>query len=355
MILNNNSKTFIIAEIGVNHNGSIENAKKLILAAKKSGADAVKFQNFKAELLVTKKAPMADYQIKNTNSKKTQYNLLKKLELSHENYKYLINFSKKNKIKFLTSIFDEKSLEYVKKKLKINLIKIPSGELNNFLMLSKINLKKEKIILSTGMSNIHEIMNAINIISKNKIYSKSRNKILINNKNFKKIKNKLFLLHCVTDYPVKNQYANLSAIQTLSNNFQLTIGYSDHTLGKIAPVAAVAYGAKIIEKHFTLNKKDLGPDHKASLEPEEFKSMVKNIRIIEKMRGNGLKKLEKCEFKNIKIARKSLVAKKNIKKNQVFTIFNLTTKRPGTGKPASLFFKYLGKKSKKNYLKDELI
>jgi len=355
MIFNNNSKTFIIAEIGVNHNGSIKNAKRLILAAKKAGADAVKFQNFKANRLVTHKAPMANYQMKNTKSKKSQLKLLKKLELNYEDYKDLINFSKKNKIKFLTSPFDEKSYEFVKKKLKLNLIKIPSGELNNYLMLSKINLDKEKIILSTGMANKKEILDAVNTISKKKIYTLNKNNIVKNKKNLKKIKDRLFLLHCVTDYPVQSHYANLSAINTLSKNFGLTMGYSDHTLGKIAPIAAIAYGAKIIEKHFTLNKNDIGPDHKASLEPLEFGLMVEEIRTLEKMRGNGIKKLEKCESKNIKIARKSLVAKKKIKKNEIFTLSNLTTKRPGTGKSASLFFKFIGKKSIKNYSEDDLI
>ena len=356
MTLNFKNKTFIIAEIGVNHNGSLAIAKKLILAGKKAGADAVKFQNFTAEKLVTINARKAPYQIKNTKNNNTQFKMLKKLELKKSYYFELIRFCKSNKIEFLSSVFDSESIDFLQKNLKVKKIKIPSGEITNSILLDKIKLKNYNVILSTGMSNMKEIVNAINIISKRQIYKVISNKIVIvNNMYLNYIRKKLIVMHCVTDYPVIDQYANLQCINTLQNKLKLNIGYSDHTKGIIAPIIAVSKGAKIIEKHFTLNKKMSGPDHAASLDPKEFEEMVKNIRKFELMNGDGKKTLFECEKINKKIARKSLVANKYIKKGDKFTKKNLTTKRPGSGICSSNFFNYLNKKSKKNYKPDDLI
>ena len=351
-----NNKVFIIAEIGVNHNGKLSIAKKLIMAAKKSGADAVKFQNFTAEKLVTKNAKKAPYQIKNTKNNNSQFKMLKKLELKKENYFELSKFCKYHKIQFLSSVFDSESISFLDKKLKMKKIKIPSGEITNFLLLKKLNLMKYNVILSTGMSDMREIINSINLIAKKNIY-KIRNNVvsIINNKELHKIKKKLTIMHCVTDYPVEDEYSNLECINSLQKDLKLDVGYSDHTRGVIAPLIAVSKGAKLIEKHFTLSKKMCGPDHSASLTPNEFKVMVSNIRKFEIMNGFGIKRLFDCEKINKKIARKSIVAKKKINKGEKFTYENITTKRPGTGICASKINIYINNKSKKNYKIDDLI
>ena len=355
MILNKN-QTYIIAEAGVNHNGDMRLARKLILSAKKCGANAIKFQNFSAENLVTKSAKKAPYQIKNTKNNNSQFLMLKKLQLKKKNYFELIKLCKKEKIDFLSSVFDEYSIDFLYKDLKINTIKIPSGEINNYLILNGLNIKKHKILLSTGMSDFKDISYALNTISKRKVYSVKNNNVkILNQRNHKKIKSKIILLHCITDYPVKDKFANLECITNLKNQFKLEVGYSDHTLGIAAPLFAVSRGALVIEKHFTLDKKMKGPDHLASLSPTEFKHMVNDIRRLENMKGNGVKKLEQCEIKNVKVVRKSLVAKKNILKGEKFTLLNLTAKRPGYGLPASKIVNYLGKRAKKNYQTDDLI
>ena len=356
MIYNLKNKIFIIAEIGVNHNGNLSLAKKLILAAKKSGADAVKFQNFTAEKLVTKDAKKAPYQAKNTKNNKSQLDMLKKLELKKDYYYELLKFCKSKKIKFLSSVFDNERIVFLKNELKINTIKIPSGEITNPLILDRLNLKHYYVILSTGMSNIKEIVNAINIISKKVIYKIVNKKIIINNKKeFNIIKKKLIVMHCVTDYPVEDSYANLQCINTLQNDLKIEIGYSDHTKGIIAPLIAVSKGAKVIEKHFTLNKNMNGPDHLASLNPQEFKKMVENIRTFETMNGGGIKKMFNCERINRRIARKSLIANSVIKKGERFTHKNITTKRPGNGVCSSKIKKYINTISKKNYQPDDFI
>jgi N,N'-diacetyllegionaminate synthase len=356
MIYNFKDKVFIIAEIGVNHNGNLSLAKKLIIAAKKSGADAVKFQNFTAEKLVTKNAKKAPYQIKNTKNDKSQFEMLKNLELKKNYYFNLLKFCKLKKIEFLSSVFDAESILFLKNKLKINIIKVPSGEITNPLILDSLNLKDYYVILSTGMSNMKEIINAINSIAKKKIYKLVNKKVTIDNKEeLNKIKKKLIIMHCVTDYPVQNQYANLQCINTLQKDLKIQIGYSDHTKGVIAPLIAVSKGAKIIEKHFTLDKNMRGPDHSASLDPKEFKKMVDNIRTFEIMNGKGIKKLFICEKNNKKVVRKSLIANTFIKKGEKFTYENITTKRPGTGICASKINKYINIKSKKNYEMDDLI
>jgi N,N'-diacetyllegionaminate synthase len=349
-------KVFVIAEIGVNHNGSLKLAKKLIIAAKKSGADAVKFQHFSAKNLTTITSKKASYQIKNTGSNETQFEMLKKLELKEKDYLELNLFSKKNKIMFLSSVFDERSIDFIYKKLKIDLIKVPSGEITNLLLLRRIDLNKHKVILSTGMSTIKEISEALNTICKTKVFLYKKNYVkIVNYKKYSLLKKNLSLLHCVTDYPVLEKDANLLCVKTLSKHFKLVTGYSDHTLGVISPLIAVSFGSMIIEKHFTLSKKMKGPDHKASLEPHEFAEMMKLIRNFEVLKGNGIKIPQKGEKKNIPIARKSIVAKINIKKGEKFSLKNLTVKRPGNGISPMKIDKILNKKSKYNYKPDQLI
>ena len=331
-------KVFIIAEAGVNHDGSLKKALKLIDVAKSVGANAVKFQTFKAEDLATKSAPKADYQIKNSSKKKeTQYEMLKKLEFSDKMHRACIKRCKEKKILFISSAFDIKNLLYLKK-LNISMFKVPSGEINNIPYLETLGKFNKKIILSTGMSNIGEIKLAINTLVKNG--TKRSN---------------ISLLQCTSAYPAPPEEINLRTILTLKKKFNLIVGLSDHSVGVNAPPAAVSLGAKIIEKHLTLNKNLKGPDHKASLNPKEFKIMVNNIRTVEKMLGSFLKKITKSEKKNIKIVRKSIVASKDILKNERFSKSNIACKRPGTGIKPVHFNKILGKKSKKNFKKDELI
>ena len=349
------NQTYIIAEAGVNHNGSMKYAEKLILGAKKAGADAIKFQNFISENLVTKGAPKAKYQIINTKKNSKQLQMLKKLELKKKSYFKLLKLCKKYKIDFITSVFDEESLDFVQQNLNYKFLKIPSGEINNFILLDKIN-KNKRLLLSTGMSNLKNIAESINRIFKLKIYRVQKNNNVKINKFFlKKIIKRINVMHCVTDYPVENLYANLKAINYLKDKLKLDVGYSDHTRGISAPIVAVAYGAKVIEKHLTLDKKMPGPDHVASLDLNEFKAMCIEIRNIEKMLGNGIKKIEKCEKKNIKIAKKSLVAKKLIKKGDILSLDNVTAKRPFNGTSPDKIDMIINSKSKKNYLKDDLI
>lgn len=351
-----NKDTYIIAEAGVNHNGKLSIAKQLITNAKRIGADAIKFQIFDSSKLVTKHAKKAPYQFKNTKNKSTQYKMLKDLELNKKNFIQLLKFSKKKKIDFLASIFDEQSLSFLVNELKQKIIKIPSGEITNLLLLKKIDLKKNCVILSTGMSNIREIIDAINVIAKKKIYTIFNKKVkIINKKLHKVIKEKLFILHCTTDYPVQDVYVNLNCLDKLKNDLNLEIGYSDHTQDYLTSVLAVTKKACIIEKHFTLDKKLAGPDHIASLDVKEFKNMVDTIRRVKIINGLNIKSLQKCELKNIKVVRKSLVAKIDIKKGQKFNLKNLTSKRPGNGITPMLLKDVIGKKAKKNFKKDQLI
>ena len=325
-------KTFIIAEAGVNHNGKIKNAFKLVSEAKKAGADAVKFQAYIADELCLPNASLCNYQ-KKTNFK-SQYDLLKKYELSQDDIIRLSKFAFKKKIKFLLSYFDTKSLSLIRK-IKSDYIKIPSGEINNFLLLSKISKLKKKIILSTGMSSYKEIKKAIDLLKSKGL---SRNKISI--------------LYCVSSYPTKLQDFYLPEIQKFKKKFNLNIGFSDHSEGAEAAMISVALGAKIIEKHLTLNKKDIGPDHISSIEPQEFSYMVKSIRNVEKMLSPNKKK---SDIQNKKFVRKSIVASKDIKKGDIFNEFNITTKRPNLRMKSKKITNILGKKSKKKYSINDLI
>ncbi len=328
-------KTIIIAEAGVNHNGNFNLAKKMIIEASKIGVDFIKFQTFSADTLTTKYAKKPSYSISKKNP--FQHAMLKNLELQKKNFLKLKKVCKKYKIGFLSSAFDIENLKFLNK-LKLEFFKVPSGEINNVPYLRQLAKFKKKIILSTGMSNLKEISFALNTLKKGGVK-----------------KTKIFLLQCNTDYPSPLTDANLNVISLFKKKFNIQVGYSDHTSGIEASTAAVALGAKIIEKHFTLNKKFKGPDHKASLDVKEFRTLIKSIRKVEIAMGNPYKNITPSEKKNIKLIRKSLVANTNIKKGEVFNEKNLTSKRPGTGKSPSLWDSYIGKKAKKNYTKDQLI
>ena len=317
----------IIAEAGVNHNGSIELAKKLIDVASQAGADIVKFQTFKAEKLVTKLASKANYQIENTASEdNTQFSMLKKLELSEENHYLLIDYCKQKNIQFLSTAFDLESLDFLKN-LGIKLFKIPSGELTNLPYLREIGSFNQEIILSTGMANLQEIGEAISVMIN---AGASRDKITV--------------LHCNTEYPTPFLDVNLRAMKTIAEEFGVKIGYSDHTEGIEVAIAAVALGASVIEKHFTLDKNMEGPDHKASLEPAELYQMIKSIRNIEKSLGNGIKEPSESETKNILIARKSIHLVSDFPKNHIITALDLIMKRPANGISPMEMDKVIGKK-----------
>ena len=331
------SKTIIIAEAGVNHNGSIEVAKKLIDVATQSGADFVKFQTFKAETLVTQSAEKAEYQKRLTGADETQFEMIKNLELDRAAHEELIDYCKTKAIKFLSTAFDHDSIELLAK-LDIPLYKIPSGEITNLPYLRHIGGMDMPIIMSTGMSTLDEVRDALNIL----LEAGAK-------------KDKITILHCNTEYPTPMEDVNLKAMITIRDELGVNIGYSDHTLGIEIPVAAVAMGAKVIEKHFTLDRTMPGPDHAASLEPEELKAMVAAIRNIEKAMGDGVKKTSKSEDKNIHIVRKSIVAKKSIKKGELFSEENLTIKRPGTGISPMEWDNLINKKSKKDFDIDVLI
>ena len=329
------SRTLVIAEAGVNHNGSLELAKKLVDVAAEAGADIVKFQTFKADQIVTKSASKAEYQVTNTGDASSQYEMLKKLELTHEMHHELLNYCREKNIEFLSTPFDLESLYYLQD-LGIKTWKIPSGEITNYPYLQAIGRTKKPVIMSTGMSTVSEIREAVNLL-KNEGATE------------------ITLLHCNTQYPTPMCDVNLNAMNTLRDEFGLSVGYSDHTLGIEVPIAAVAMGATVIEKHFTIDKSLDGPDHKASLSPDELKDMVSAIRNIEKALGEEKKEPSPSERNNIDIVRKSIVAKTNIKKGDIFSESNLTTKRPGTGISPMKWNDVLGKIANRDYCVDDLI
>jgi N-acetylneuraminate synthase/N,N'-diacetyllegionaminate synthase len=310
-----NNRVIIIAEAGVNHNGSYENAKKLILAGAEAGVDYVKFQTFKASKLVSKDAEKADYQKRNTNDESiSQFEMLKKLEMPEKWHYDLIKYAESLNIKFLSTGFDEESIDFLES-INIDLFKIPSGEITNKPFLEHISKKKKPIIISTGMANLEEVRAAIEVLQNNGIQKTS-----------------ITILHCNTEYPTPMLDVNLKAMLTLKEEFEVNIGYSDHTLGIEVPIAAVALGAKVIEKHFTLDKNMDGPDHKASLDPMELKQMVKSIRNIERaLSGSGIKEPSDSELKNIQIARKSIHINKSLEKGHIITKEDLIMMRPGDG------------------------
>lgn len=331
-------RTLIIAEAGVNHNGDIAKAKALIDKGAEAGVDYVKFQTFKAEKLVTKQAQRASYQDKNTQNNDSQYEMLKKLELSQTLHQELMDYCNQKGVKFLSTGFDSESLVFLAQ-LGITIAKVPSGEITNLPYLRQVASLFPEVILSTGMATIDEIKDAVKVLIDNGVS-----------------KDKITILHCNTEYPTPMEDVNLKAMLHIQRELGLPIGYSDHTLGIEVPIAAVALGATVIEKHFTLDKTLPGPDHKASLEPNELKAMVSAIRNIEKaIGGSGLKEVSKSEEKNKPIARKSIVASTDIKKGNIFTPENLTVKRPGTGISPMQWDEVIGKEAKRDFQEDELI
>lgn len=330
-------KVFIVAEAGVNHNGSIDIAKRLIDVAVSCGADAVKFQTFKAEHLVSKTAQKAKYQKHTTDIDESQFDMIKKLELDIKTHRELIDYCEEVDIMFLSTPFDLESIDILNK-LGLQTFKIPSGEITNLPYLRKIGSLNKQVILSTGMADLGEIEDALDVL----IEAGTE-------------KENITVLHANTEYPTPMEDVNLNAMLSIANAFKINIGYSDHTLGIEVSIAAVALGAKIIEKHFTLDKTMVGPDHKASLEPDELKTMVRSIRNIEKALGNGVKKPSPSENKNIAIARKSIVALKDIQAGDYFSEHNLAIKRPGNGINPMRWDELIGTTAKKNYSADDLI
>ncbi|MDY0193550.1 MAG: N-acetylneuraminate synthase [Aliarcobacter butzleri] len=335
--MNKLNKTFIIAEAGVNHNGSLVLAKKLIDVAADAGADAVKFQTFKTENVISKNAQKADYQKETTGKNESQYDMVKKLELDAEAHYELMDYCKTKNIMFLSTPFDHDSIELLYK-MGLEIFKIPSGEITNLPYLRYIGRLNKEIILSTGMADIGEIEDALDILIK--AGTKKQN---------------ITILHANTMYPTPMEDVNLNAMQTIGNTFDIAYGYSDHTLGIEVDIAAVALGASCIEKHFTLDKTMDGPDHKASLEPDELKAMVKSIRNIELALGSKIKKPSSSEIPNKEIARKSIVANSNIKKGDILTRENITVKRPANGINPMKWDEIMGTTAKKDYMEDELI
>lgn len=332
--------TLIIAEAGVNHNGSIDIARQLVDKAVEAGVDIIKFQTFKSEKLVSKSARQAEYQKKNigTKSDDSQLSMLKKLELSEQDHVELMAYCKQKGIKFFSTAFDMNSIEYLHS-LNLGLWKIPSGEVTNYPFLKRIASYNEKTILSTGMCDLQDVRAAVDALYKNGLS-----------------KENLTLLHCNTEYPTPFEDVNLKAMDALRKEFGVEVGYSDHTKGIEVPIAAVALGATVIEKHFTLDRNMEGPDHKASLEPDELKAMVSAIRNIEKaVGGDGTKHVSESERKNITIARKSIIAARDIKKGELLTEENMTVKRPGTGISPMRWEEVIGTKAIRNFAEEDLI
>lgn len=327
-------KTLIIAEAGVNHNGSLELAKELALEAKKCGADIVKFQTAKLDALVSKLAAMAEYQKKNIGQEMSQQDMLRKLLLTYEEFEELDQYCKKIDMQFLSTPFDLDSIDFLES-LNCGVWKIPSGEITNLPYLEKIAGTGKPVILSTGMCTMQEVEEAVKVLENGT--------------------EKITLLHCTTQYPTEYEDVNLKAMLALKEQFGYEIGYSDHTRGIEVPLAAVALGATVIEKHFTLSRNMEGPDHKASLEPSELSDMVRKIRNIEASLGSGEKKPAESEMPNRSVARKSIIAACDIKKGEIFTERNLTTKRPGNGISPMRWHEILGTEAIRDFKEDELI
>ncbi len=325
---------FIIAEAGVNHNGSIELALKLVDAAKEAGADCIKFQTFKSEKLVSRNAQKAAYQ-KAATGDSSQQEMLKKLELSYDAFMQLKDYCDSKGICFLSTPFDPDSIDFLNT-IDMPFWKIPSGEVTNLPYLTALAKTGKPVVMSTGMCSMEEIAAAIRVLREN---------------GAKEIR----LLHCNTEYPTPFEDVNLRAMETMRNAFGLEVGYSDHTRGIEVPIAAVAMGAAIIEKHFTLDRNMEGPDHKASLEPDELKTMVSSIRHIEKALGTGEKTPSPSERKNMAVARKSIVAATDIRKGEILTETNLTVKRPGSGISPMRWWEVLGTAAKRDFREDEQI
>jgi N,N'-diacetyllegionaminate synthase len=326
---------YIIAEAGVNHNGRLEIAKKLVDSAKEAGADCIKFQTFIAKNIASKNAKKAEYQKQQTDSDESQLDMLKKLELSFNEFVELNDYCKSKNIEFLSTGFDFDSVDFLNS-LNMKTWKIPSGDITNLPYLIKIAKLRKPVILSTGMSTMEDIRAALKVLNDNG-------------------SGEITVLHCTTEYPTPFEDVNLTAMITINNEFGVAIGYSDHTRGIEVPIAAVALGATVIEKHFTLDRNMEGPDHKASLEPDELKAMILAIRNVEIAIGTGEKKPAYSETKNISIARKSIIANCSIKKGEIFTEKNLIVKRPGNGISPMRWYEVIGKPAIRDFHEDELI
>ena len=353
---------YIIAEAGVNHNGSVEIAKQLVEVAAAAGADAVKFQTFKAEYLATTDAPKAEYQSRTTSLDESQFSMLKKLELDENAHRRLMDQCNKCGIEFLSTPFDLQSVDLLAKELKIGKFKISSGDLSNAPLLLYVAMTGKPVILSTGMSTMDEVEEALGVLSFGYLNSTGKKpsreafqQAYHSESGQAALKKNVSLLHCTTEYPAPFAEVNLLAMDTLRDAFGLEIGLSDHTQGFAVALAAVARGATIIEKHFTLDRSLSGPDHKASLEPDELKKMVVGIRQIEAALGTGEKAPTSSETKNMAIARKSLVASQFIHCGEIFTVDNLTCKRPAAGIAPIHYWDLLGKQAEHDYEKDEQI
>ena len=355
------TNTYIIAEAGVNHNGDMELAKKLIDIAVEAKADAVKFQTFKTENVISTKAPKAEYQIQNTGEEESQFEMVKKLELSFEQFKELKQYCDKRNIEFLSTPFDLESVDFLLNDLSMNTIKIPSGEITNAPLLLHIAKKAPQMILSTGMSTLSDVEEALGVIAFGLLNINTIPSIgsfkdaYISIEGQQILSEKVTLLHCTTEYPAPVKDINLLAMNTMSKAFGLPVGYSDHTEGIAITVAATALGATVIEKHITYDKNAEGPDHRASLSPEELIQMVQSIRQVEQAKGTGIKIPAVSELKNVDIARKSIVASKNINQQDIFTEDNITIKRPGSGISPFNYWDLIGKKASNNFKEDEVI
>jgi len=357
---NPDQSVFVIAEAGVNHNGRPELAMELIEAASNAGADAIKFQTFDSHALVTRRAKKAVYQQSNTVEDESQRQMLERLELDKSVFKELQSLSERLGLVFMSTAFDVGSLEFLLQELALPIIKIPSGEITNGPLLLEHTRAGREVILSTGMSTLEEIEQALSVLAcgflrwENPSPNAFRS-AFESEEGQEELRSKVTLLHCTTQYPAPYASVNLRAMSTLESRFGLRIGYSDHTLGVTVPIAAVALGARVIEKHITLDTKLSGPDHAASLEPDEFGQMVEHIRLIEKSLGDGEKTPHCSEMENRDVARKSLVASHPISKGERFSADNITAKRPGTGRSPMDYWKVLGHASVKDYEADELL
>lgn len=353
--------TLIIAEAGVNHNGSDELAFSLVDAAYRAGADIVKFQTFKAKNLVTEDAQQAEYQITNSGQKESQFSMLKRLELSYESHHKLVKYCNDLGIEFLSTAFDSESLSFLVDDLGITRLKLPSGEITNAPLVLEHARTGCDLIVSTGMATLSEIEQVLSVIAFGYLNpegtpnDETLQAAYFSEQGKQLLKEKVTLLHCTTEYPAPFGDINLNAMDTMKDAFKLAIGYSDHSEGIIVPVAAVAKGAVLIEKHFTVDKSLPGPDHKASLDPQELKAMVDGIRTVEKVLGDGIKGPRPSEVKNKSVARKSLVAANAITAGELFSENNLAVKRPGSGINPIKYWHYLNKASSKNYQAGDLI
>ena len=353
------SSTYIIAEAGVNHNGSLELARQLIDIAADAGADAVKFQTFKANNLVSKSAPKAEYQISTTGVDDSQFDMIRKLELDESAHRYLMAHCQNKNIQFLSTPFDFESVDLLSDVFDLPCLKIPSGEITNGPLLLYVAQTGKPVIMSTGMSTLDEVEQALGVLAFGFVGDGHNPSIgafkgaFLSARGQAALRDKVRLLHCTSEYPAPFDDVNLRAMDTLAEKFQLPVGFSDHTAGISIAIAAVARGAVVIEKHFTLDRSLPGPDHRASLEPDELKAMVRSIREVEAAFGDGVKRPANSELKNLLVVRQSLVAKTKIMVGEVFTEENLGTKRPGEGVSPMGYWDILGRVARQDYQQDE--